>query len=247
MTSDQIGQNLPESEKEKEKKRTRVDRERAMAVGSSTDYSFDDYDYDTDDEMEGVVSTTAQEQNAQKIMNAASQARDYVVEKISAVGENLKELQEISIRDLADSAREYARQNPFEAMLLSSVAGLALGLIIRASLGRKPQQAKRRPAVRVLIDFNDLVNETADEFEMVRGITVDSSARKELLEPALEYQDHVDRELAYGQITIDFLKESLSIVLENAQEIATKEGKTTIDKDAVKKSTKRYCPYLFWC
>jgi ElaB/YqjD/DUF883 family membrane-anchored ribosome-binding protein len=80
-------------------------------------------------------SATALSQTAhdygQKITDAASQARDYVTDKVSVVGDKLKDLQNADLGELADNAKDYARKNPGQAILISAAAGLLLGLIIR--------------------------------------------------------------------------------------------------------------------
>ena len=77
-----------------------------------------------------ALSQTAQEYG-QKISEAATQAKDYVSEKVSVVGEKIKDLQNADIGELAENAKEYARQKPGQALLISAAAGLLLGLIIR--------------------------------------------------------------------------------------------------------------------
>jgi ElaB/YqjD/DUF883 family membrane-anchored ribosome-binding protein len=42
-----------------------------------------------------------------------------------------KELQNADLGELAENAKEYARQKPGQALLISAAAGLLLGLIIR--------------------------------------------------------------------------------------------------------------------
>jgi ElaB/YqjD/DUF883 family membrane-anchored ribosome-binding protein len=77
-----------------------------------------------------ALSQTAQEYG-QKISEAATQAKDYVSDKVSVVGDKLKELQNADLGEVAENAKEYARKNPGQAILISAAAGLILGLIIR--------------------------------------------------------------------------------------------------------------------
>ncbi|HYV82567.1 MAG TPA: hypothetical protein VE931_03570 [Pyrinomonadaceae bacterium] len=77
-----------------------------------------------------ALSQTAQEYG-QKISEVASQAKDYVSDKVSVVGDKFKELQNADLGELAENAKEYARQKPGQALLISAAAGLLLGLIIR--------------------------------------------------------------------------------------------------------------------
>ncbi len=79
-----------------------------------------------------ALSQTAQEYG-QKITEAASQAKDYVTEKVSVVGDKFKELQNADLGEVAENAKEYARKNPGQAILISAAAGLVLGLILRGS------------------------------------------------------------------------------------------------------------------
>src|SRR5215470_609437 len=67
----------------------------------------------------------------QKITEVATQAKDYVADKVSVVGDKFKELQNADLGELAENAKEYARQKPGQALLISAAAGLLLGLIIR--------------------------------------------------------------------------------------------------------------------
>ena len=77
-----------------------------------------------------VLSQTAHDYG-QKISEVASQAKDYVSDKVSVVGDKFKELQNADLGELAENAKEYARQKPGQALLISAAAGLLLGLIIR--------------------------------------------------------------------------------------------------------------------
>ena len=79
-----------------------------------------------------AVSKTAQDYG-QKISDAATQAKDYVSDKVSVVGDKIKELQNTDPREVAENAKEYARKNPGQAILISAAAGLVLGLILRGS------------------------------------------------------------------------------------------------------------------
>lgn len=83
----------------------------------------------------GTGTATALSQTAhdygQKITDAASAAKDYVSDKVSVVGDKFKELQNADLGELAENAKNYARQKPGQALLISAAAGLLLGLIIR--------------------------------------------------------------------------------------------------------------------
>lgn len=68
-----------------------------------------------------------------KLADAASSAKDYVADKVSAIGDKLSELKNTDIKEVANQAKDYARQNPGQAILISAAAGLVLGLLIRGS------------------------------------------------------------------------------------------------------------------
>jgi len=78
----------------------------------------------------GTATALAQEYGS-KITEAASQAKDYVTEKVSVVGDKLKDLQNADLGEVAENAKEYARKNPGQAILISAAAGLLVGLILR--------------------------------------------------------------------------------------------------------------------
>ena len=80
-------------------------------------------------------TATALSQNAQeygqKISEVASHAKDFVNDKVSVVGDKIKDLQNADLGELAENAKEYARKKPGQAILISAAAGLLLGLILR--------------------------------------------------------------------------------------------------------------------
>lgn len=78
------------------------------------------------------LAQTAQEYG-QKIVDAASTAKDYVTDKVSVVGDKIGELRNKDFSEVANDAKEYARQNPGQALLISAAAGFVLGLLIRGS------------------------------------------------------------------------------------------------------------------
>jgi len=83
----------------------------------------------------GAATATGLAQTAQeyggKISEAATQAKDYVTDKVGVVGDKLKELQNADLAEVAENAKEYARKNPGQAILISAAAGLLVGLILR--------------------------------------------------------------------------------------------------------------------
>lgn len=78
----------------------------------------------------GTATALAHEYGT-KISEAASQAKDYVSDKVSVVGDKIKELQNADLGEIAENAKDYARKNPGQAILISAAAGLLVGLIIR--------------------------------------------------------------------------------------------------------------------
>jgi ElaB/YqjD/DUF883 family membrane-anchored ribosome-binding protein len=81
------------------------------------------------------IAATAQEYG-QKIAGAASTAKDYVSDRVAPVVDKIKDIQNIDVNEVANQAKDYARQNPGQAMLISAAAGLVLGLLIRSGSRR---------------------------------------------------------------------------------------------------------------
>jgi ElaB/YqjD/DUF883 family membrane-anchored ribosome-binding protein len=77
-----------------------------------------------------ALSQTAQ-QYGQKLTEVATQAKDYVADKVSVVGDKIKDLQNADLGELAENAKEYARRKPGQAILISAGIGLILGLLVR--------------------------------------------------------------------------------------------------------------------
>lgn len=83
-----------------------------------------------DDEYLGDMKMQAQEYG-QKIQDAAGKAKDYASEKFIQASEKFKELQDKDPKELVEDAKEYARKNPGQTILISAAVGLVLGLIFR--------------------------------------------------------------------------------------------------------------------
>lgn len=82
----------------------------------------------------GAATATAQDKGyGAKIAEAASTAKDYLGDKVSAIGDKLSDLKNTDIKEVANQAKDYARQNPGQAILISAAAGLVLGILIRGS------------------------------------------------------------------------------------------------------------------
>lgn len=76
------------------------------------------------------LAQTAQ-QYGEKISEAAVQAKDFLGEKITVVGDKFKDLKNADLGEVAETAKDYARKNPGQAILISAAAGLLVGLILR--------------------------------------------------------------------------------------------------------------------
>ena len=76
------------------------------------------------------LAKTAREYG-EKITEAAGHARDYVSDKMTVVGDKVKDLQNADLAEIAENAKDYARKNPGQAILISAAAGLLVGLILR--------------------------------------------------------------------------------------------------------------------
>jgi ElaB/YqjD/DUF883 family membrane-anchored ribosome-binding protein len=76
------------------------------------------------------LAQTAQEYG-DRISEAATQAKDYVTDKVSVVGDKIKDLQNADLGEITENAKDFARKKPGQAILISAAAGLLLGLIIR--------------------------------------------------------------------------------------------------------------------
>jgi|SRR5882672_12199185 len=78
----------------------------------------------------GTATALAHEYGS-KISEAAGQAKDYVSDKMSVVGDKIKEIQNTDLAEITENAKDYARKNPGQAILISAAAGLLVGLILR--------------------------------------------------------------------------------------------------------------------
>ena len=83
-----------------------------------------------DDEFLGDLKMQAQEYG-QKFQDAASKAKDYAGEKFAYASDKFKELQNKGPKEIVEDAKEYARQKPGQAILISAAVGLVLGLLFK--------------------------------------------------------------------------------------------------------------------
>jgi len=70
----------------------------------------------------------------QKFQDAAVKAKDFASEKFAVASDKFKELQGKDPKELVENAKDYARQKPGQALLISAAAGLVIGLLLK---GRK--------------------------------------------------------------------------------------------------------------
>ncbi len=67
----------------------------------------------------------------QKFQDAAMKAKDFAGEKFAQASDKFKELQGRDPKELVEDAKEYARQKPGQALLISAAVGLVIGIILR--------------------------------------------------------------------------------------------------------------------
>lgn len=78
------------------------------------------------------LAATAKEYGG-KIADAATTAKDFMTDKASVMTDKIKDLSNRDFGEVANEAKEYARKNPGQAILISAAAGLVIGLLIRGS------------------------------------------------------------------------------------------------------------------
>ncbi len=67
----------------------------------------------------------------QSVADAASTAKEFLTDKASVVGDKLSGLRDVDYAEYADQAKNYARQNPGQALLVAAAAGFVIGLLVR--------------------------------------------------------------------------------------------------------------------
>jgi ElaB/YqjD/DUF883 family membrane-anchored ribosome-binding protein len=86
-------------------------------------------------ENEYAADFKAQAQEyGQILQEAAGKAKDFATEKFNQASGKFKELQGKEPQELLEDAKNYARQKPGEALLVSAAVGLVIGLLLK---GRK--------------------------------------------------------------------------------------------------------------
>jgi ElaB/YqjD/DUF883 family membrane-anchored ribosome-binding protein len=66
-----------------------------------------------------------------KFQEAAMKAKDYAGETFTAASGKFKEMQNKDPKELVEDAKEFARQKPGQALLISAAAGLVLGFLLK--------------------------------------------------------------------------------------------------------------------
>ena len=69
----------------------------------------------------------------QKVADAATKAKDYISDRASVAGEKIQDLRNVDYGQLAEDAKDYARQKPGQAILIAAAAGFVVGLLLRGT------------------------------------------------------------------------------------------------------------------
>ncbi|HVF44266.1 MAG TPA: hypothetical protein VM936_14685 [Pyrinomonadaceae bacterium] len=67
----------------------------------------------------------------QTVVDAASQAKDYITDKAGPVVDKIQGLRDVDYQQYATQAKDYARQNPGQALLVAAAAGFVIGILVR--------------------------------------------------------------------------------------------------------------------
>ena len=90
---------------------------------------FNGEDKTTGDQM-NQFKGQAQEYG-QKFQDAAVKAKDFASEKFAVASDKFKELQGKDPKELVEDAKEYARQKPGQALLITAAVGLVVGFLLK--------------------------------------------------------------------------------------------------------------------
>jgi ElaB/YqjD/DUF883 family membrane-anchored ribosome-binding protein len=82
------------------------------------------------DEYLGDVKMQAQDYQ-QRFQDAAVKAKDFASEKFTQASDKFKELSNKEPKELLEEAKEFARQKPGQAIVVSAAVGLILGLLLK--------------------------------------------------------------------------------------------------------------------
>jgi ElaB/YqjD/DUF883 family membrane-anchored ribosome-binding protein len=67
----------------------------------------------------------------QKVQDAALKAKEFASEKYAIASEKFNELKSKDPKELVEEAKEFARQKPGQAIMISAAAGLIIGWLLR--------------------------------------------------------------------------------------------------------------------
>ena len=90
----------------------------------------DEFNRSMDDEYLGDLKMQAQEYQ-QRFQDAAVKAKDFASEKFAQASDKFKELSNKDPKELVEEAKEFARQKPGQAIIVSAAVGLILGLLLK--------------------------------------------------------------------------------------------------------------------
>jgi len=90
----------------------------------------EEFNRSLDDEYLGDFKMQAQEYQ-QKFQDAAAKAKDFASEKFAYASDKFKELSSKDPKELVEEAKEFARQKPGQAIVVSAAVGLILGLLLK--------------------------------------------------------------------------------------------------------------------
>ena len=94
------------------------------------DKQYDDWKYGTGAQT-GIASQA--KEYGQKVADAATKAKDYISDRASVAGEKIQDLRNVDYAQLAEDAKDYARQKPGQALLIAAAAGFVVGILLRGS------------------------------------------------------------------------------------------------------------------
>jgi len=90
--------------------------------------------YNGEDKMENEFAADFKvqaQEYGQKLQDAAGKAKDFATEKFNLASDKFKELQGKDPQELVEEAKNFARQKPGQALLVSAAVGLVLGLLLK--------------------------------------------------------------------------------------------------------------------
>lgn len=96
-------------------------------------------------------------------------------------------------------------------------------------------------------EMQALIHSVCNEFYQSSGFLVSEIAIDELFKPTIPHLQDVTQKLRNGHISIAFLRQSLTTVLNNARIFAIERDKKYIGFKDVRDSMEKECPYVFWC